>query len=60
MFIDILMDKVDTMRVHLLPKDIVNIEYGLYGLPHIVVKMLALMVQEPIDRFALLKAEHIY
>lgn len=43
MFIDILMDKVDLLRTNISLKDIVNIEYGLFGLPHIVVKLFSVL-----------------
>ena len=54
------MDKVDTLRIHVSMKDMINIEYSLYGFPVIIMKLFSILTCESLDTFALRKAEQIY
>lgn len=57
MFIDLLIEKTDNMRIVLKPKDIQSIEFITYGFPKIVMKLFALLSQQPVEVIAMKKAE---
>ena len=54
------MEKNDTMRVILKPKNMMNVEFSLYGLPTILLKLFSVLTCENLETFSLRKAEQLY